>query len=125
VRRIVNEHQLADLTILEFDENLRMRSAMRAASATFKQNHWELQQVRKSSFAESSVIATESQTAVMKSVLTPDLISIIMLKTQNMSVKNIRQYVDYLEENGLDSLPYQYAFWGRFVTPAWPRQSLC
>lgn len=118
VHRIINERQLADLTILEFDENLRMRSATRAASATFQQNHWELQQVRKSSFAASSVIATESQTAVLKSVLTPELISIIMLKPQNMSVKNIRQYVDYLEENGLDSLPYRYAFWGRFVTPA-------
>jgi lipopolysaccharide export system permease protein len=25
--------------------------------------------------------------------------------------------VDYLEENGLDSKEYRYAFWGRFMTP--------
>lgn len=118
VRRIVNEHTLADLTILEFDKDLRMHLATRAASAAFQQNHWVLRQVHLSRFAEASVTAERMNTLKLESVLTPELISIIMLKPQNMSVRNIRQYVDYLDENGLDSQPYQYAFWSRFVTPA-------
>lgn len=118
VRRIVNEHTLADLTILEFDKDLRMRSATHAASATFQQNHWLLRQVNRSRFAETSVTAEHLDTEKLESVLTPELISVIMLKPQNMSVRSIRQYVDYLDENGLDSRPYQYAFWSRIVTPA-------
>jgi lipopolysaccharide export system permease protein len=35
-----------------------------------------------------------------------------------MSIRDISQFVSYLEENGLDTLQYRYAFWGRFVTPA-------
>ncbi len=118
VRRVISENKLADITILAFDQNLRMQSATHAASATYEQNHWLLQQVDKSNFTENSVQASGTKTEILESVLTPDLISIIMLKPQNMSVSNIRQYVDYLEENGLDSQPYQYAFWSRLVTPA-------
>ena len=30
---------------------------------------------------------------------------------------NFKRLMDYLEENGLDTGQYQYAFWGRFMTP--------
>jgi lipopolysaccharide export system permease protein len=49
--------------------------------------------------------------------LTPELINIVVLKPQNMSVQDIRQFLGYLETNGLETQQYRYALYSRFVTP--------
>ena len=40
-----------------------------------------------------------------------------MLKPENMSATDIRQFIAYLEANGLDTKQYHFAFWSRFVVP--------
>ena len=50
-------------------------------------------------------------------LLTPELLSIVVLEPKNMSARDLGQFVDYLDDNGLDTLEYRYAFWGRFMTP--------
>jgi lipopolysaccharide export system permease protein len=45
------------------------------------------------------------------------LLGVVALKPENMSIRDITQFIGYLEENGLDTRQYRYAFWGRFMTP--------
>ena len=52
-----------------------------------------------------------------QTLVTPELLSVVVLKPQTMSVVAISQLVDYLDENGLDAQRYRYAFWGRLMTP--------
>ena len=52
-----------------------------------------------------------------KTLVTPELLSVVVLKPQTMSVAAIVELVDYLEANGLDTQQYRYAFWGRLMTP--------
>jgi lipopolysaccharide export system permease protein len=49
--------------------------------------------------------------------LPPELINVVVLKPENMSVEDIRQFLVYLTDNGLETQVYRYALDSRFVTP--------
>ena len=46
-----------------------------------------------------------------------NLFIVLREKKDAQKLPHISQFMDYLEENGLDSGQYKYAFWGRFMTP--------
>lgn len=116
-RRVLDQSSLADLTVYEFDEAARLKEATRATHAIFNAGAWTLYGVQQSVFSESGVRVSEADTLVWPSLLTPELLGIVMLKPKNMSAADINQLVGYLDENGLDTRQYRFAFWGRFMTP--------
>lgn len=108
---------LADLNVYEFDAGGRMASATRAARARYSGGEWLLHDVTQSVFDAERVEVDRLDEVAWPSLLTPELLGIVVLKPKNMSALDIRQFVGYLEENGLDSVEYRYAFWGRIMTP--------
>lgn len=115
--RILADDKLANLTVYEFDEEARLKVTTTAVQAEYQQGEWVLQDVNQSRFVDGHVEARHFDQLVRASLLTPELLSIVVLKPEKMSVRDIDQFVDYLEENGLDTQQYRYAFWGRFMTP--------
>jgi lipopolysaccharide export system permease protein len=91
--------------------------ATRAARAQYADGHWLLHDVRQSAFVDGRVEVAHLDEVAWPSLLTPELLGIVVLKPKNMSARDIGQFVDYLDDNGLDSIEYRYAFWGRFMTP--------
>jgi lipopolysaccharide export system permease protein len=108
---------LADLEVFEFDAAGKLLMATRAARAQYDRGQWVLHDVRQSAFSDSGVEVSHLDEVAWPSLLTPDLLSIVVLKPKNMSAMDLGQLVDYLDENGLDTMEYRYAFWGRFMTP--------
>jgi len=73
--------------------------------------------VRQSAIAADGVTVSRAATQVWPSLLKPELLGVVMLKPKTMSAADIGQLVGYLDDNGLDSRQYRFAFWGRFMTP--------
>jgi lipopolysaccharide export system permease protein len=115
--KVLARERLADLTVYEFDDAHELRVATRAAQAEFRNDQWFLSDVRQSTFEGQGVTVSHAESVVWPSLLTPELLGIVQLKPKNMSVTDIGQLVNYLDENGLDTGEYRYAFWGRFMTP--------
>ena len=115
--RVLATERLADLTVYEFDEAQQLRVATRAAQAQFRDGQWFLKDVRQSHFEDGRIAVSQSESMVWPSLLTTDLLEVVRLKPKNMSLVDIGQLVDYLDENELDASEYRYAFWGRFMTP--------
>ncbi len=116
-RRVLDQSSLADLTVYEFDDKSRLREATRATHAFYRDGHWTLHGLRQSSFSDAGVTVSHSDTLAWPSLLTPDLLGIVMLRPKNMSANDLDQLADYLDENGLDNQQYRFAFWGRIMTP--------
>lgn len=115
--KVLSRERLADLEVYEFDADHRLRVATRATHAEFAGDRWVLRDVEQSWFEDDGVRTGHSERVVWPSLLTPDLLGIVQLKPKNMSVQEIDQLVDYLDENGLDTSQYDYALWGRIMTP--------
>ena len=117
VERIIDNSQLANLEVFEFDSERRLVKATTAASARYHEDGWELRDVKQSLFSDGTAAVNNQPHMFWPALITPSLLEIVMLKPENMSVLDIRRFIDYLEENGLDTMQYQYAFWSRFVVP--------
>jgi lipopolysaccharide export system permease protein len=115
--KVLADEVLADLEVFEFDAAGRMVMATRAARAQFARGQWILYDLRQSAFTEGRVEVSHHDEVAWPSLLTPELLSIVVLEPKNMSARDLGQFVDYLDENGLDTMEYRYAFWGRFMTP--------
>ncbi len=116
-RKVLSENTLADITVYEFNDDATLRVATRAATARYLEGQWVLHNVRQSKFGMDSVQINHIDQLSRDSLLTPELLGIVVLKPEDMSARNISQFIGYLEDNGLDTQQYRYALLGRFITP--------
>lgn len=116
-RRVLADDTLTDLTVYEFDDERHLKVVTQAVKAQYRDGQWILQDVSRSEFTDDRVLVRHEGQQARASTLTPELLGVVALKPENMSVRDIDQFIGYLEENGLDTRQYRYAFWGRFMTP--------
>jgi len=116
-KKIIDDNRLADLDVYDFNVNRQLLSTTHASTADYRAGEWVLHDMRQSVFADDGVAVHHEESVTWPSLLTPELISIVMLQPENMSVQDIQQFIVYLDTNGLDTRQYRYALWRRFVTP--------
>jgi len=116
-RKVLADNTLAELTVYEFDDEQRLKVVTQAVEAQYRDGQWILHDAYQTEFTDDRVLVRHEEQIARVSTLTPDLLGIVALKPENMSIRDITQFMSYLEENGLDTRQYRYAFWGRFVTP--------
>jgi len=117
VENILTDEKLAGITIYEFDDDIRLSMIMTAEQANYDADTWQLQDVEQTQFRDDHIEIKNFDRLERQTLVTPELLSAVVLKPQTMSVVAIAQLVEYLEENGLDSGRFRYAFWGRLMTP--------
>jgi lipopolysaccharide export system permease protein len=116
-KKVVGNEMLVGLTVYAFDADNHLKVATRARQAHYQDGKWVLHDVRQSVFDADRVTVKRIKQLARASLLTPELLSIVVLKPEDMAARDLGQFVDYLEENGLDTRQYRFAFWGRFMTP--------
>jgi lipopolysaccharide export system permease protein len=116
-RKVLTDNTLADLTVYEFHDDGRLKVVTQAVEARYKDGQWIMRDVSQSEFTTDRVLVRHDERLARESSLTPELLGIVALKPENMSIRDIARFMTYLEENGLDTGQYRYAFWGRFMTP--------
>jgi lipopolysaccharide export system permease protein len=114
---VLAEDELANINVYALDEKRRLSTITHAAKAHYTDGKWELRNLRQTRFEGDNVTTSRHKKIIWESLLTPDLLSIVALKPQTMSVRDINQFSRYLEDNGLDSRQYRYAFWERLMMP--------
>lgn len=115
--KVLGDDMLADVTVYELDADDHLKVATRARQARYQDGQWVLRDVQQSEFGTDQVAVKRFDSVAWPSLLTPELLSIVVLKPQDMATRDLEQLVGYLDENGLDTRQYRYAFWGRFMTP--------
>jgi lipopolysaccharide export system permease protein len=142
-RQIRPDGQLVDLRLYEFDSNMRMRSLITAAGATFSGNNtWRLQDVTETRFTNSRVlpepgaplpngtsiqstfgqetaaVATRKlATLDLVSEITPKILSVSRSDPERMSANELAVYTRHLTENRQETERFKIAFWKKLIDP--------
>jgi len=90
---------------------------MHADTAAYRGGKWVLHNMQQTLLAGESVKTRVEETSTVPALLAPELINVVVLQPENMSVQDIRQFLGYLETNGLETQEYRYALYSRFMTP--------
>ena len=142
-RQIRPDGQLVDVRLYEFDNSMRMRALITAASAAFGGDHtWRLQDVTETQFGNSrslpapgtplpngatiqnrfgqdtaTVTTRKLPSLDLESEITPKILSVSRSDPERMSANELAVYTRHLAENRQETERFKIAFWRKLIDP--------
>ncbi len=118
IREVLPEHEFRGIDIYEFDQAGRLLSATRAAGARYADGRWELSDIGQTRLgADGTVSARRLARAPWNSVLDPDIIEMVAILPQTLSLPALARYVSFARSNGQNPQRWEHALWTKLAYP--------
>lgn len=108
---------LYGVTRYRYDEREHLQESLFVERAIFQGDHWFMERVSGSRISEQGVSAYQLDNGVWETSLTPQLLSMVILKPEHLALTKLKQYADYLSAQGLEAGEYLLAFWQKLLQP--------
>jgi lipopolysaccharide export system permease protein len=119
VSRVLYDATLQEVRIYDFDDQYRLRSISLAREGKHvHENLWRLKDVVQTRFEESRTSVAKHAELDWRSVLTPSILSVLLVPPHKMSLWTLVSYVQHLRENRQESARYEIAMWNKVIYPA-------
>ncbi len=109
--------RLAGISIYELDDQADLKSVLWAEWARYDRDHWVLVNVRRSTMAPEQVVTETREFLHVESVITPGMLDVLAADPEDLAIRDLLIYSDYLTRNGLDAGEYRLAFWTKVLGP--------
>ena len=114
--------------LFEIDADGRLRLLIQSESATFVQGEgWRLHQVLRTEYPvidrsetepiDKRVVVKPMDDFLLKSSLGPDILGVMTVKPEKMSMRDLNRYITHLKKNNQKSAQYEVAFWNKVFYP--------
>ena len=117
VEEVLPDTQLLNIHIYEFGPNFHLRVVTNAKSGVFSDGRWELKDVAQTSFAENKIRTQLFPEAQWRSVIRPELLSVLLTVPDKMAAWNLYFYIRHLSENHQKVTRQQIALWSKMIYP--------
>ncbi|MCE2596281.1 LPS export ABC transporter permease LptG [Motilimonas cestriensis] len=117
IGEVRNKTQVFDVKVFVFNDELKLSQSIHAERAEFTDKGWHAFNIQKTFFNDESVTSTSIDQEVWQSSLTPDKLSVVTIKPEDMSMRNLWAYIDYLKTNKQDASRYELALWRAVMVP--------
>lgn len=118
VRKIQKKGELANVYVYEMDENNQLEAISKVEKATFLGNNlWNMEGIVLTDVSSTQIFSSRLPLREWKTSIDPDLLDVVVVKSENMSLFDLFMYIDFLRENNQKTQSFELAFWGRLVNP--------
>ena len=118
VREVMPDNTLRGIEIYGFEADGHLGWIRAADQANWRGNQtWDLQQVVETHFSADGIRASRTAHQDWQSVLSPDILSILLIAPDKMSARTLWRYVAHLKQNGQKATRYELALWTKFISP--------
>lgn len=118
VRDVLPDTSLQSIRVYEFDQSYQLRSISEAARGQFvPPDRWKLKDVVQTLFEGESARVVRVPEAEWRSNLTPDILSVLMVVPERMSVVTLYLYIRHLADNQQKTERYEIALWKKLFYP--------
>lgn len=117
VSDVLSQHHVKGVSIYEFDPQRQLRQITVAESAHYTGDEWRLTGVARSRIDSARVITEHLDAIPWRSLLNPDMIEVVAVKPDSLSITGLVAYIGYLADNGLSTDRYTLALWNKLVLP--------
>ncbi|MGR9000001.1 MAG: LPS export ABC transporter permease LptG, partial [Gammaproteobacteria bacterium] len=118
IRQILDDGNLADISIYELDAQHHLHEEIHAEQAIFLGDQkWKLEGIRKSEISTQQMLASTEKEEIWTSSVEPDLLKNTVVNPNNLSLYDLAMYISFLKENHQKSHVFEQALWGRVVNP--------
>ena len=113
-----SEASLVDIKIYEFDGASRLKRISLAKRGSYLGNEeWKLEDVQQTILSETKTTLNHLPELIWKSVLKPDILSVLLVVPEQMSAFNLYAYIQHLKDNSQRATRYEIALWTKIVYP--------
>ncbi len=118
VGQVLPDSTLKGVRIFEFDRDFRLRSISHAAVGRYEGgNRWRLSDVTETEFESDRARVHKRESISWESVLTPDMLSVLLVVPEKLSAWGLYQYIRHLAANKPSTERYEIAFWKKLFYP--------
>ncbi|HTP96357.1 MAG TPA: LPS export ABC transporter permease LptG [Burkholderiales bacterium] len=113
------DNTLRGIRIYEFDREHRLRaiSFAQQGSYEFGPKHWRLHDVVQTRFEDQHTTVSKIAEATWNSVLSPDILNVLLVAPEQRSARDLYFYVEHLRESRQKSGRFEVALWSKFINP--------
>lgn len=108
---------LHGVSLFEFDGSGRLQRARFGQRATFQRDHWILEEVSDTVLEPLNTRVEEYKTLRWDTEITPGLLSVVVVDPDDLSIRGLWKYANYLQGQGLHNGEYLLAFWKKVFQP--------
>jgi len=118
VKDIFTEGNIANVYVYELDDNRHLQKIIYAQRGYFQdKGQWQLEKVKISKLSPEEVVSKQVDEIIWRSVIDPDVVDVVVVDPENLSLNDLSKYIDFLQENKQDPAKYELAFWSRLINP--------
>lgn len=118
IRKAAPEAPLEDIRIYKFNQQNALESVTDAKSAVFNRpDRWQLHGVVRTVLEGDRSRVETSEESEWVSAITPDLLAVLMVAPERMSLYGLLNYTKHLTENKQRTERYEIALWKKLVYP--------
>jgi len=105
------------ITRYVFTPEGHLGSASFSKEAKFQGNTWVLHDTDYSLISHDTITTHHTQTERWDSHVSPNLLSVLVNKPDDLSLSGLKEYISYLKANDLRADTYLLAFWRKIIQP--------
>ncbi|WP_153111356.1 LPS export ABC transporter permease LptG [Propionivibrio limicola] len=118
VQLVLPDTRLRGIRIYDFDEAFRLRSVTEAAEGAYlPPASWRLTGVVRTVLHGERAEVIKVPDLEWQSALNPDILSVLMVAPERMSLLHLSSYIQHLAENNQKTERYDIALWKKVVYP--------
>jgi len=118
VEEVLPDTSMKGVKIYEFAPDFSLRAISYAKRGEHvDENRWRLTDVSQTRFELGRTMVSTLPEAYWHSVLTPDILNVLLVVPEQMSAWNLYFYVQHLSENKQKTTRYEIALWSKLVYP--------
>lgn len=118
VKEVLPDTSLRGVRIYEFDQEYQLRSISDAAVGEYlPPDRWLLKGVVQTVFGTQGARVVHQEESEWHSALSPDILSVLMVVPERMSLVNLYLYTQHLAENQQKTQRYEIALWKKLIYP--------
>jgi len=108
---------LHGVSLFEFDADRWLVSASFARRGIYLGDYWLLENVTTTEIRENGTSQKKYHSLRWDSGLSPDVLSVLIVDPEDLSISGLFTYASYLGEQGLNAANYWLAFWKKVLMP--------
>jgi len=117
IKSMVDNKHLLGISRYQFDKNNALISTSYAKTAIYENKHWTMYDIATSFITPQGVTAKQTPVDNWPLSINPRLIHISITDPDEMSLKQLYDYSNYLKANHLNANIYSLVFWQRVLLP--------
>ncbi|UTW46249.1 LPS export ABC transporter permease LptG [bacterium SCSIO 12696] len=108
---------LYGVTRYQFDEQRNLKQASFSESAVFYQDYWLEEKVDITYIDNNRTRVEQKLQRRWQTDLSPELLNLIAIPKESLSIRGLRNYAKYLQNQNQDAQPYWLEFWNKALQP--------